>query len=84
VPLHRYVCFTEPESSNADKADEDGEAVPADKPYNDLRVIRKALTAYTSTSQMEDAWGHDPRWQVCPAGALSPACIACCLFVVAL
>lgn len=50
------------DSSNTNIADD---ADAADKPYNDLRVIRRALTAATQTDQMEAAWGHDPRWQVC-------------------
>ena len=49
----------------------DGEDA-AEKPYNDLRVIRRALTAATQTDQMEAAWGHHPRWQVCMLPPLSP------------
>ena len=64
--MKAYLASAEPASSSINKVDEDGEALAVDEPYNDLRVIRKALTSSTSTSQMEAAWGHDPRWQVCP------------------
>ncbi|KAL0027442.1 hypothetical protein WJX77_001554 [Trebouxia sp. C0004] len=50
----------EPGSSNTAIVDDED---AAEKPYNDLRVIRRALTAATQTDQMEAAWGHDPRWQ---------------------
>jgi len=58
----KELLFAEPGSSSTDMMD--GEDA-AEKPYNDLRVIRRALTAATQTDQMEAAWGHDPRWQVC-------------------
>ena len=58
----KELLSAEPGSSNTDMIDDED---AAEKPYNDLRVIRRALTAATQTDQMEAAWGHDPRWQVC-------------------
>lgn len=79
----KELLSAEPGSSNTDMI-EDEDA--AEKPYNDLRVIRRALTAATQTDQMEAAWGHDPRWQVCalcsspssPALACRPSCSVAC------
>lgn len=42
---------------------EDGEAEPYNKRDKD-EVPSKALTGESRPSDMEDAWGHDPRWQV--------------------
>ena len=44
---------------------EDGEAEPYNKRDKD-EVPSKALTGDSRPSDMEDAWGHDPRWQVSP------------------
>lgn len=71
----KQLLSAEPGSSNTDVIDDED---AAEKPYNDLRVIRRALTAATQTDQMEAAWGHDPRWQVCvlcnfPSPSLPPA-----------
>ena len=44
-------------------ADEDGEAEPYNKRDKD-EVPSKALTGDSRPSDMEDAWGDDPRWQV--------------------
>ncbi|KAL3161297.1 hypothetical protein ABBQ38_009653 [Trebouxia sp. C0009 RCD-2024] len=42
--------------------EEDGEAEPYNKRDKDA-VPDKALTGDSRPSDMEDAWGHDPRWQ---------------------
>ncbi len=68
----KQLLSAEPGSSNTDMIDDED---AAEKPYNDLRVIRRALTAATQTDQMEAAWGHDPRWQVCMlCNSFSPFC----------
>lgn len=50
---------------------EDGEAEPYNKRDKD-EVPSKALTGDSRPSDMEDAWGHDPRWQV----SLTPPCFS--------
>ena len=74
----KELLSAEPGSSNTDMIDDED---AAEKPYNDLRVIRRALTAATQTDQMEAAWGHDPRWQVCMlCSSPSPFCPPCSAF----
>ena len=52
---------------------EDGEAEPYNKRDKD-EVPDKALTGDSRPSDMEDAWGHDPRWQVRPTLSCRSAC----------
>ena len=54
---------------------EDGEAEPYNKRDKD-EVPSKALTGDSRPSDMEDAWGDDPRWQVRPA-LLKPMLLYC-------
>lgn len=53
--------------------EEDGEAEPYNKRDKDAEPD-KALTGDSRPSDMEDAWGHDPRWQV----GSSPNCPHAC------
>ena len=52
---------------NGAEEGKDDEAEVAEQPYNDSRVLKKALTYDTATSDFEAAWEHDPRWQVSTA-----------------
>lgn len=65
---------------NAGDAGEDGEAEPYNKRDKD-EVPSKALTGDSRPSDMEDAWGDDPRWQVrstCSLLYCHIASIPCC------
>ena len=48
---------------NDGEGEEEGEAEPYNKRDKD-EVPSKALTGDSRPSDMEDAWGDDPRWQV--------------------
>ena len=59
IGLHQHAVRVADEGNGG----EDEEAEPYNKRDKD-EVPSKALTGDSRPSDMEDAWGHDPRWQV--------------------